>query len=114
MTVIPQSNDGSLSHSLQSANMLDVSNLTVSLQGKTILENINFKVKRATVLSIVGPNGSGKTTLFRALLNMVPYSGAIKWNDNVRIGYVPQSLLATDLPITVKDFLQFKCKEDAQ
>ena len=94
--------------------MLDVSNLTVSLQGKTILENINFKVKRATVLSIVGPNGSGKTTLFRALLNMVPYSGAIKWNDNVRIGYVPQSLLATDLPITVKEFLQFKCKEDAQ
>ena len=114
MTEIRQESGNLRAHTLGPSNILDVSNLSVSLQGKTILENINFKVKRATVLSIVGPNGSGKSTLFRALLNMVPYSGAINWNGNVRIGYVPQSLVATDLPITVKEFLEFKCREDAQ
>lgn len=92
--------------------LLDVSNLGVRLQRKTILEDLSFKVRKATTTSVVGPNGSGKTTLFRALLNLVPYSGKIKWNRDVRIGYVPQSLVATDIPITVKEFLKFKCKTD--
>jgi len=73
---------------------------------------VSFNVKKGTTLSIVGPNGSGKTTLFRALLNLVPYTGAIKWSDDPRIGYVPQSLIATDLPITVEEFLKFKCRTD--
>ena len=92
--------------------LLDVSNLGVRLQGKTILEDLSFKVRKATTTSVVGPNGSGKTTLFRALLNLVPYSGKIKWNSDVKIGYVPQSLVATDIPITVEEFLKFKCKTD--
>lgn len=94
--------------------LLDVSNLGVKLQGRAILESLSFKVKKGTIVSIVGPNGSGKTTLFRALLNLVPYSGTISWSPDVRIGYVPQSLVATDLPITVEEFLKFKCRTDFQ
>ena len=94
--------------------VLDVSNLGVRLQGRTILEDVSFKVRKATTTSIVGPNGSGKTTLFRALLNLVPYSGSIKWGSDIRIGYVPQSLVATDLPITVEEFLKLKCRTDFQ
>ena len=92
--------------------LLDVSNLGVRVQGKTLLKDIEFRVDRGSTLSIVGPNGSGKTTLFRALLNLIPHTGSIKWNGVVRIGYVPQSLVATDLPIKVKEFLKFKCKTD--
>lgn len=77
-------------------------------QDRTILENVTFKVKRGTTLAIVGPNGAGKTMLFRALLNLVPYAGEIKWAEDVRIGYVPQKLSATDIPISVKEFLSLK------
>ena len=28
------------------------------------------------------------------------------------MGYVPQSLVSTDLPISVEEFLRFKCKTD--
>ena len=105
-------NADSVPMSVEPTYILDVSNLGVRLQGKTILEEISFKVSEATTTSVVGSNGSGKTTLFRALLNLVPYSGAIKWNGDVRIGYVPQSLVTTDLPITVEEFLKFKCKTD--
>jgi zinc transport system ATP-binding protein len=92
--------------------MLVVSGLSVTAQNKTILEDISFKAKKGTSLAIVGPNGGGKTTLFRALLNLVPYRGTIKWNDEVRMGYVPQSIVSTDLPISVEEFLRFKCKTD--
>jgi len=94
--------------------MLDVVGLGVTLQNKKILEDITFKVKKGTSLAIVGPNGGGKTTVFRALLNLVPYTGTVRWNDKVRMGYVPQSLVSTDLPISVEEFLRFKCKTDLE
>src|ERR1051325_9283648 len=104
--------DNSNQSQIESNNMLVVSGLSVTSQNKRILEDINFKVKKGTSLAVVGPNGGGKTTLFRALLNLIPYTGKIKWNDEVRMGYVPQSLVSTDLPISVEEFLRFKCKTD--
>jgi zinc transport system ATP-binding protein len=85
-----------------------VSDLTVKAEDRTILDDVSFKVKRGTTLAIVGPNGAGKTMLFRALLNLIPYTGEIKWAEGVRIGYVPQKLSATDIPISVKEFLSLK------
>ena len=88
--------------------ILRVSNLSVTIQDQIILDDINFKVKKGTTLAIVGPNGAGKTILFRALLNLVPYSGKIEWRDKIKTGYVPQNLSAGDIPISVKEFLSFK------
>ena len=100
--------DSSNQSQIESNNMLVVSGLSVTSQNKRVLEDVSFKVKKGTSLAVVGPNGGGKTTLFRALLNLIPYTGTIKWNDDVRIGYVPQSLVSTDLPILVEEFLRFK------
>ena len=103
---------GSNKSQADASDMLVVSELGVRSQNKTILEEVSFKVKKGTSLAIVGPNGGGKTTLFRALLNLIPYTGMIRWNDEVRMGYVPQSLVSTDLPISVEEFLRLKCKTD--
>src|SRR5512132_1602082 len=105
-------NTGSNQSQAEASDMLLVSELGVRSQNKTILEEVSFKVKKGTSLAIVGPNGGGKTTLFRALLNLIPYTGMIRWNEEVRMGYVPQSLVSTDLPISVEEFLRFKCKTD--
>jgi ABC-type Mn2+/Zn2+ transport system ATPase subunit len=88
--------------------ILKVSNLNVKLQNQTILDNVNFKLKRGTALAVVGPNAAGKTMLFKALLNLVPYSGKIEWAKKVKIGYVPQNIAVDDIPISVRDFLSFK------
>ena len=88
--------------------LLNVTDLTVEIANQSILEKISFKLKHGTTLAIVGPNGAGKTTLFRALLNLVPYSGKIEWGKHVKMGYVPQSLTAKDIPISVKEFLALK------
>jgi zinc transport system ATP-binding protein len=100
------------SKEMEHSSMLSVSNLGVRLGGKMILEDVGFDLGKGAILAIVGPNGGGKTTLFRALMKLVPYTGTVKWNGEVRMGYVPQSLIATDMPVTVKEFLRFKCKAD--
>ena len=43
--------------------MIDIKNLTVSIDGNTILENFNLSVKDGEVAAIMGPNGTGKSTL---------------------------------------------------
>jgi zinc transport system ATP-binding protein len=88
--------------------ILEVTNLGVKAQNEVILENVTFKIKGGTTLAIVGPNGAGKSTLFRALLNLVPYTGKIEWDGKVRIGYVPQIIAVKDIPISVKEFLSYK------
>src|SRR5207244_4733634 len=88
--------------------VLRVANLGVRLDRAPILEDVSFHVRRGTTLAIVGPNGAGKTTLFRVLLGLVPHTGTVEWSGPVRLGYVPQHFVVTDVPITVRDFLGFK------
>jgi zinc transport system ATP-binding protein len=93
--------------------ILKVSNLTVEISNKPIINNLDFKIKRGITLAIVGPNGAGKTTLFRALLNLVPYNGKIEWNGKTKIGYVPQVLAVRDIPISVREFLSLKNESES-
>ena len=89
--------------------ILKVRNLTVTLDDETILEHLSFEVRRGEVLTILGPNGAGKTVLLRALLNLLPYEGEIRWKKGIKIGYVPQRLpFIKDIPMSVEEFLKLK------
>lgn len=89
--------------------ILTVSNVSVKVKDQVILDNISFGLKKGTTLAIVGPNGAGKTVLFRALLGLMPYTGTIEWRGAVKIGYVPQKLSVSDIPISVREFMLYKC-----
>jgi Fe-S cluster assembly ATP-binding protein len=43
--------------------MLEIRNLTVRIDDKTILDGLNLTVNKGEVAAIMGPNGSGKSTL---------------------------------------------------
>ncbi|MFQ6554218.1 heme ABC transporter ATP-binding protein [Aestuariibius insulae] len=62
--------------------MLEVQNLTATLNGKTVLKGITAQAKPGEITVIVGPNGSGKTTLLRALSGDLPYSGVATLNGD--------------------------------
>jgi zinc transport system ATP-binding protein len=85
--------------------ILKVSNLGVKLQNQILLDHINFNVKKGTTLAILGPNGAGKTVLLRTLLNLIPHTGKVDWTEQVKIGYVPQYVTISDIPMSVKEFL---------
>lgn len=50
--------------------MLNIKNLTVKRENKTILNGLDLKVQRGEVHIVMGPNGSGKSTLAGALMGM--------------------------------------------
>ncbi|RXK07328.1 ABC transporter ATP-binding protein [Halarcobacter bivalviorum] len=50
---------------------LEVINLSHSFGFKQILKDINFKLEKAEVVSIVGPSGGGKTTLLHLCANLL-------------------------------------------
>lgn len=48
--------------------MLQLKNLTASIEGKTILNGISFSFETGKTYALLGPNGSGKSTLAGAIL----------------------------------------------
>ena len=84
--------------------ILKVSNLSVKLQNQTVLDQISFNVEKGKTLAVLGPNGAGKTILLKTLLNLVPHTGSIEWTGKVKIGYVPQYVAVSDIPISVREF----------
>lgn len=88
--------------------ILEVKDLSVSLGGDQILDDIDLEVRPGCIHALIGPNGAGKTTLIRSVMGGMPHRGTIRlrFRKSWRIGYVPQ-LLEFDhsVPITVGDFI---------
>jgi Fe-S cluster assembly ATP-binding protein len=64
--------------------MLQVSNLSVTVEKKEILSGVNLKINKGEIAVIFGPNGCGKTTLLNALMGLGKYrikSGQIEFRD---------------------------------
>lgn len=61
--------------------MLEVEQLDVVIDSKTILRDVTLEVARSEMVAVLGPSGSGKTTLLRAIAGLVdPTSGDIRWD----------------------------------
>ena len=53
--------------------MLEVKDLSVKVEGKLILKDLNFDLKAGASHILFGPNGSGKTTLISTLMGLPGY-----------------------------------------
>ncbi len=95
------------------APLVELSDLTVRLGERTILEHLSATIWPDELVGIIGPNGSGKSTLLRVILGLIrPSSGEIRFRGaplgrgNPRIGYCPQNRsFDPDLPITGREFV---------
>ena len=64
--------------------MLKISNLTVSIENKLIIHNLDLEIPVGKKVAIMGPNGSGKSTLSNIISGKPGYdikSGSIKFED---------------------------------
>ncbi len=67
--------------------MITLKNVSLDVNGNTILKSIDLELEKGKVYGLLGPNGAGKTTLFKTLLNTINYKGDIlKKPDNITIG----------------------------
>lgn len=53
--------------------ILEMKNIVKTFPGVRALDNVNVKVKRGTIHSLVGENGAGKSTLMNVLSGVYPY-----------------------------------------
>lgn len=87
--------------------VLRANNISLRIDGKTILDNVSFQLQEGQITTLIGPNGAGKTCLIRILLGLQKAtSGTVTLAQGIRIGYMPQKLtIDPSLPISVRGFL---------
>ena len=66
--------------------MIEIKNLTHSLGGRTILEDINLTVAEGSIMGLVGINGAGKTTLLRLISGVYTADKGEIFCDGLPIG----------------------------
>ncbi|MGK0715458.1 ABC transporter ATP-binding protein [Leucobacter sp. W1153] len=97
-------------------NILEVKDLSISLGGLKILENVNLTAARGEITGVIGPNGAGKTTLFNIVSGfMKPTSGSVKFNGAELIGRLPERIAKDGLVRTfqkVRGLTQLSVREN--
>ena len=85
--------------------LLDVQNISVSVDEKTVLRNLNLKIGEGETHVLMGPNGAGKSTLGNALMGNPVYR-----LDGGKIIFEGQDLTAesTDKRAKAGIFLSFQ------
>ena len=70
----------------QENNILEIQDLSVAFDGRTVVENLNLSLERGKTLGIVGESGSGKSVSSLALMGLLPrnatVSGSAKLDGN--------------------------------
>lgn len=67
-------------------------NLSKSFDKKVIFRGISFDIRRGDKIAVIGDNGVGKTTFLKTICGLENFSGTIKINPSVKIGYFAQEL----------------------
>lgn len=74
--------------------IIEAKDISMSYEGKKVIDSISFDVKKGELLLIAGENGSGKTTLLKALTGLKKIdSGTLRFGLGFKareIGYLPQ------------------------
>lgn len=71
--------------------VLTVENLSKTVDGEKVLDNISFVLNREDKVALVGPNEKAKTVLFKILAGeMEPDGGSFKWGLTTTQSYFPK------------------------
>ncbi len=70
--------------------LLTVENLTVKIDGETILDNISFILRPDDKTALIGQNDIQTTALIRAIMGDIDYEGTVKWGVTTSQFYLPK------------------------
>jgi iron complex transport system ATP-binding protein len=96
--------------------MIEARDVSVSIDRKRIIANVDFEIRPGGMAAIVGPNGSGKTTFVKAISGDLPYTGNISingrdiavmkpWQAAAMRAVLPQGT-ALSFPFTVREVVK--------
>lgn len=87
--------------------VLKVKNVDISVgegsSRKTLVDEINFEVRRGEKIGIIGDNGIGKSTLLKIIQEKLQHKGIVRWNSNIKISYFEQESTNLNRELTVME-----------
>ncbi|WP_340159264.1 ATP-binding cassette domain-containing protein [uncultured Hoeflea sp.] len=83
--------------------MIKVENVSVSLSGTPILQDINLELAKGGITALIGPNGAGKSTLVSAMARLVPIISGRITVDELDVTQSPSRTLARRLSVMPQD-----------
>jgi len=86
--------------------LLIVENVSHGFGGRTILEDVSFRLLKGEHVGLIGANGEGKSTFLNIIIgNIQPDEGKVEWSKNVTVGYLDQHS-ALKSGMTIRDVLR--------
>lgn len=69
--------------------LIEMKNVTKTIKGHTVLNNISWNIERGEAYGVIGANGSGKTMLLRAICGFLSLSeGYIQREQDITFGII--------------------------
>lgn len=95
--------------------LLHVENVSVTIDGKKILDNISFSLNSTDKVAFIADNDIVTTTLFKVIMGeIIPDTGSVRWGVTTSQAYLPKDNSKDfDTDLTILDWLrQFASKEE--
>jgi len=61
--------------------LLETKDLCVGYDGKPLIENVQLKVRKGQILTLIGPNGSGKSTILKSIVGQLKLVAGLIYMD---------------------------------
>ena len=88
--------------------ILTVENLSKTVDGRKVLDNVSFRVNKGDKIAFVGEDEIAKTTLFKIIMGeLEPDEGSYKWGTTITTSYFPldNSAFFNDCDLNLLDWL---------
>lgn len=96
-------------------NLLQLDNISVTIDGKKILDNITFTLNKDDKVAFIADNDITTTTLFKVIMGEItPDTGTVRWGVTTSQAYLPKDTSKEfDTDLTIVDWLrQYASKEE--
>jgi ABC transport system ATP-binding/permease protein len=73
--------------------LISLQEASIGFGGPRLLEEINLQIESGEWIGLLGRNGMGKSTLLKLISGeILPHSGTIAWQQDLRVAYLPQEV----------------------
>ncbi len=87
--------------------------LRMAYDEKTVLDGVDFLVRKGERVAVLGDNGSGKSTLLKLITGELPAgSGVVKLGESIRYAYLPQVIYFSNPSATVLETVRYELAQD--
>ena len=87
--------------------ILELHHVSKAYDGRTLVQDFSYTLKRGERMGVIGPNGAGKTTLLEIIAGRTkPDSGEVVIGETVELGYYDQESRALNDDLRVIDYIR--------